>query len=177
MIGAGCLSAADRDGHWWMPAGRVYYSPDRLTPANELASLAAVRIAQLFQEGAIRPRIATACDEAAPPAGWPTNSHNHVKVVAVFKRRLDNHHAACDAHGVRIGPTSATNFCQHRRDCTLLSWTGGSRGDMSGAPLASFGCVKGSVSETSIVSFSTTGEGWKLTDPLKRWGLHLRDFH
>ena len=57
-----------------------------------------------------------------PPPHGATNSHNHVEVVAVFKWRLNNHHAACNAHGVRIGPTSTTNFCQHRRgaDCTLF---------------------------------------------------------
>ena len=57
-----------------------------------------------------------------PTPDRATDSHNHVEVVAVFKWRLDNHHAACDAHGVRIGPTSATNFCQHRcsADCTLF---------------------------------------------------------
>jgi hypothetical protein len=51
-----------------------------------------------------------------------TESHNQVKVVAVFEWRLDNHHAARGAHGVRIGPNCAINVCEHRRsaDCTLL---------------------------------------------------------
>jgi hypothetical protein len=48
--------------------------------------------------------IATACDETAPPPDGATDSHNHVKVVAVFKRRVDNHHGACDAHGVLHRP-------------------------------------------------------------------------
>ena len=57
-----------------------------------------------------------------PPPERTTDSHNHIKVVAVFEWRLDNHHAACRAHGVRVGSTGATNVCQHRRgaDCTLF---------------------------------------------------------
>jgi hypothetical protein len=57
-----------------------------------------------------------------PPPDRATYSHNHVEVVAVFKRRFDNRHAACAAHGFRIGPTGHTNFGEHPRgaDCTLF---------------------------------------------------------
>jgi len=43
---------------------------------------------------------------------------------------------------------------------------------VSGAPLASFGCRKRTHSETSIVSFSHHGEGWKLTHLQRRRGRH-----
>ena len=49
-----------------------------------------------------------------PPPERTTNSHNHIKVVAVFEWRLDNHQAACRAHGVRVGSTGATNVCKSR---------------------------------------------------------------
>src|SRR5260370_35555901 len=42
-------------------------------------------------------------------------------------------------------------------------------------PLASFGCRKRTHSDTSIVSFSHPGEGWKLTHLQRRRGRHRRD--
>jgi hypothetical protein len=50
------------------------------------------------------------------PPTWArtTSSHYHVEVVAAFKWRLDQRHAACGAHGVPFGPAD-----HHRiADCT-----------------------------------------------------------
>ena len=92
-----------------------------LGPVTRIAAGGPLSARRQASQG-IRGGLLARATKPRPPPERTTDSHNHIKVVAVFEWRLDNHHAACRAHGVRVGSTGATNVCQHRRsaDCTLF---------------------------------------------------------
>ena len=53
---------------------------------------------------------------ATKPRSTPdraTDSHDHLEVVAALKWRIEQRHAARGAYSVCIGPTGASNLCNH----------------------------------------------------------------
>ena len=50
-----------------------------------------------------------------PTPDRATGSHNHVEVVATAKGRVDLGRATGGAHSVPVGPTGASNLCDHDR--------------------------------------------------------------